>query len=155
MICSFNNLDGTDGTVSSPKSLIERFIWARFWVVNSKENEGTSLSKHLRGIVVPQIGVAAAAGLVLYFVAAMVTVLRARWHANCLFHSRGLHWPLAHSSSAGAPPKHPGAATRSNNCRWCITLLCGQQAKDAAIRRMDVLLLMLNRQCARGGLNEC
>ncbi|HMD19368.1 MAG TPA: DoxX family protein [Alloacidobacterium sp.] len=39
----------------------------------------------LAGVVVPQIGVAAAAGLVLYFVGAMVTVLRARWYANLPF----------------------------------------------------------------------
>jgi hypothetical protein len=39
----------------------------------------------LAGIAVPQIGVAAAAALVLYFVAATVTVLRARWYANLPF----------------------------------------------------------------------
>ncbi len=39
----------------------------------------------LAGIAVPRIGVAAAGGLVLYFVAAMVTVLRARWYANLPF----------------------------------------------------------------------
>jgi uncharacterized membrane protein len=39
----------------------------------------------LTGIAVPQIGIAAAAGLVLYFVAAMVAVLRARWYANLPF----------------------------------------------------------------------
>ena len=39
----------------------------------------------LAGIAVPQIGVAAAAGLVLYFVGAMVTVVRARWYANLPF----------------------------------------------------------------------
>jgi hypothetical protein len=39
----------------------------------------------LAGIAVPQIGVAAAAGLLLYFIAAMVTVLRARWYANLPF----------------------------------------------------------------------
>lgn len=39
----------------------------------------------LAGIAVPQIGVAAAGGLVLYFVGAMVTVLRARWYANLPF----------------------------------------------------------------------
>lgn len=39
----------------------------------------------LAGIAVPQIGVAAAAALVLYFVAAIVTVLRARWYANLPF----------------------------------------------------------------------
>lgn len=39
----------------------------------------------LVGIAVPQIGVAAAAGLVLYFVGAMVTVLRVRWYANLPF----------------------------------------------------------------------
>lgn len=36
----------------------------------------------LVGIAVAPIGVAAAFGLVLYFVGAMVTVLRARWYAN-------------------------------------------------------------------------
>ena len=39
----------------------------------------------LVGIAVPQIGIAAAAGLVLYFVGAMVTVLRAHWYANLPF----------------------------------------------------------------------
>lgn len=39
----------------------------------------------LAGIGVSQIGVAAAAGLVLYFVCAMVTVMRARWYANLPF----------------------------------------------------------------------
>jgi hypothetical protein len=36
----------------------------------------------LVGIVVPAIGVAAATGLVLYFVGAVATVLRARWYAH-------------------------------------------------------------------------
>lgn len=36
----------------------------------------------LVGIAVPTIGVAAAVGLVLYFVGAIVTVLRARWPAH-------------------------------------------------------------------------
>lgn len=39
----------------------------------------------LAGIAIPQIGVAAAAGLVLYFVCAMVTVLRVRWYRNLPF----------------------------------------------------------------------
>lgn len=39
----------------------------------------------LAGIALPQIGVAAAAGLVLYFLGAMLTVLRARWYANLPF----------------------------------------------------------------------
>jgi uncharacterized membrane protein len=39
----------------------------------------------LAGTAVPEIGVAAAAGLVLYFIGAMVTVLRARWYANLPF----------------------------------------------------------------------
>jgi hypothetical protein len=39
----------------------------------------------LAGFAVPQIGVAAAGGLVVYFVGAMVTVLRARWYANLPF----------------------------------------------------------------------
>jgi hypothetical protein len=39
----------------------------------------------LVGIAVPRIGIVAAAGLVLYFVGAMVTVLRARWYANLPF----------------------------------------------------------------------
>jgi hypothetical protein len=39
----------------------------------------------LAGLAVPQIGVAAAAGLVHYFVGAMLTVLRARWYANLPF----------------------------------------------------------------------
>jgi len=39
----------------------------------------------LAGISVPQVGVAAGAGLILYFVAAVVTVLRARWYANLPF----------------------------------------------------------------------
>jgi hypothetical protein len=34
------------------------------------------------GLAVPAIGVAAAVGLVLYFVGAIVTVLRARWYAH-------------------------------------------------------------------------
>lgn len=33
----------------------------------------------------PEIGVAAGAGLILYFLCAMVTVLRARWYANLPF----------------------------------------------------------------------
>ena len=39
----------------------------------------------LAGIALPQIGVAAAAGLVVYFIGAMVTVLRARWYVNLPF----------------------------------------------------------------------
>ena len=39
----------------------------------------------LASIAVPQIGVAAAAGLVLYFILAMATVLHARWYANLPF----------------------------------------------------------------------
>lgn len=39
----------------------------------------------LAGISVPQIGVVAAAGLVFYFVGAVVTVMRARWYANLPF----------------------------------------------------------------------
>ncbi len=39
----------------------------------------------LVGIAIPQIGIAAAAGLAVYFVGAMVTVLRARWYANLPF----------------------------------------------------------------------
>lgn len=36
----------------------------------------------MAGIWIPAIGVAAAAGLILYFVGAMVTVMRARWYAH-------------------------------------------------------------------------
>lgn len=39
----------------------------------------------LAGIPVPWIGVAAAAGLVLFFVSAIVTALRARWYAHLPF----------------------------------------------------------------------
>jgi hypothetical protein len=39
----------------------------------------------LAGVAVPQIGIAAAAGLVVYFVGALVTVLRAHWYANLPF----------------------------------------------------------------------
>ncbi len=39
----------------------------------------------LAGIAQPQIGVAAAAGLILYFIGAVLTVLRARWYANLPF----------------------------------------------------------------------
>lgn len=39
----------------------------------------------IAGIGIPQIGVAAAAGLVVYFIGAMVTVLRVRWYANLPF----------------------------------------------------------------------
>jgi hypothetical protein len=39
----------------------------------------------LAGFAVPQIGVAAAGGLVLYFLGAIVTVLRAGWYANLPF----------------------------------------------------------------------
>lgn len=39
----------------------------------------------LVGIALPQIGMAAAAGLIIYFIGAMVTVLRARWYANLPF----------------------------------------------------------------------
>ena len=36
----------------------------------------------LVGIAVPAIGIAAAAGIVLFFLGAIVTVLRARWYAH-------------------------------------------------------------------------
>jgi DoxX-like family len=36
----------------------------------------------LAGLIMPQIGIAAAAGLVLFFVAAIVTAMRARWHEH-------------------------------------------------------------------------
>jgi hypothetical protein len=36
----------------------------------------------LAGIAIPAIGVAAAAGLVLFFVGAMITAMRARWYAH-------------------------------------------------------------------------
>ena len=39
----------------------------------------------IAGFAVPRIGVVAAGGLVLYFVGAMITVLRARWYANLPF----------------------------------------------------------------------
>ena len=39
----------------------------------------------LAGIVVRPIGIAAAAGLVIYFIGAMFTVLRVRWYANLPF----------------------------------------------------------------------
>jgi hypothetical protein len=39
----------------------------------------------LVGISVPQLGVAAATGLVVYFIGAVATVLRARWYANLPF----------------------------------------------------------------------
>ncbi len=39
----------------------------------------------LAGIGIPLIGVAAAAGLVLFFVGAIVTALRARWYAHLPF----------------------------------------------------------------------
>jgi hypothetical protein len=39
----------------------------------------------LAGIRFPLLGVAAAAGLVLFFVGAMVTVFRARWYAHAPF----------------------------------------------------------------------
>lgn len=39
----------------------------------------------LAGFYYPQIGVAAAAGLIVYFVAAVVTVLRAHWYTNLPF----------------------------------------------------------------------
>jgi len=39
----------------------------------------------LTGILVPEIGVAAAAGLVVYFIGAVATVLRARWYSNLPF----------------------------------------------------------------------
>ena len=39
----------------------------------------------LAGIAVPLIGIAAAAGLIVYFVGAMITVLRVRWYANLPF----------------------------------------------------------------------
>lgn len=39
----------------------------------------------LISFAIPQIGVAAAAGLVVYFMGAVVTVLRARWYANLPF----------------------------------------------------------------------
>lgn len=39
----------------------------------------------LAGLVVPALGIAAAAGLVLYFVGAVVTVARARWYSHLPF----------------------------------------------------------------------
>ena len=39
----------------------------------------------LAGIAIPQIGVAAAAGLVLFFAGAIVTVMHARWYAHLPF----------------------------------------------------------------------
>lgn len=39
----------------------------------------------LAGIVVPWVGVAAAAGLVLFFVGAMVTAMRAHWYGHLPF----------------------------------------------------------------------
>lgn len=39
----------------------------------------------LAGIPFPRLGLVAAAGLVIYFLGAMVTVLRARWYANLPF----------------------------------------------------------------------
>jgi hypothetical protein len=39
----------------------------------------------LAGIYVPAIGIAAAAGLILYFVAAIVTALRVRWYSHVPF----------------------------------------------------------------------
>jgi hypothetical protein len=49
----------------------------------------------LVGIAVPAIGVAAAAGLVLFFVGAMASALRVRWYAH-------LPFPLAWLVLAGA-----------------------------------------------------
>jgi hypothetical protein len=39
----------------------------------------------LAGLAVPAIGVAAAAGLVLYFIGAIVTVARARWYSHLAY----------------------------------------------------------------------
>jgi hypothetical protein len=39
----------------------------------------------LAGIRFPQVGVVAATGLILYFLCAVVTVMRARWYANLPF----------------------------------------------------------------------
>jgi hypothetical protein len=47
----------------------------------------------LVGIVVPPIGVAAAFGLTLFFVGAIVVVVRARWYAH-------LPWPVSYLSLA-------------------------------------------------------
>ena len=49
----------------------------------------------LAGLAVPVIGVAAAAGLVLYFLGAVVTVLRARWFSHVAF-------PLVYAAPAVA-----------------------------------------------------
>lgn len=39
----------------------------------------------LAGLRIPQIGVAAAAGLILFFVGAIITAMRARWYAHLPF----------------------------------------------------------------------
>src|SRR5690242_15318080 len=39
----------------------------------------------LAGLIMPQIGIAAAVGLVLFFVAAIVTTMRARWYQHLPF----------------------------------------------------------------------
>ncbi|GAB3500091.1 DoxX family protein [Amycolatopsis cihanbeyliensis] len=39
----------------------------------------------LAGFAVPALGIAAAAGLVLYFAGAMLTVARARWYAHLVY----------------------------------------------------------------------
>ena len=39
----------------------------------------------LAGLVVPALGIAAAAGLVLYFVGAVISVTRARWYSHLPF----------------------------------------------------------------------
>ncbi|MEV6320703.1 DoxX family protein [Nocardia sp. NPDC051787] len=49
----------------------------------------------LIGLVVPPIGVAAAAGLVVYFLGAMLTVIRARWYAH-------IGYPLPYLALAAA-----------------------------------------------------
>ncbi|GAB7105585.1 DoxX family protein [Streptomyces phaeofaciens] len=49
----------------------------------------------LAGLAVPVIGVVAAAGLVLYFLGAVVTVLRARWFSHVAF-------PLVYAAPAVA-----------------------------------------------------
>lgn len=50
----------------------------------------------LAGIVIPAIGVAAAAGLALFFVGAMITAMRARWFAHLPF---PLVWMLVAAAS--------------------------------------------------------
>jgi DoxX-like family len=65
--------------------------WSLFWLGALKAAGAIGL---LVGITVPPIGVAAAVGLVLFFIGAVVTAIRAHWYGQLPIRLRGLPWPV-------------------------------------------------------------